>query len=125
MLRRTIQIVAIACAGTFFHACDRRAPESAFHGTWDFISPHGLDTADWISFKDDHKWIWFTADGNGECINDRGSWYAGGKFLYLRREGDGKKYVWKIIEILPNELQLGVGKDLYVLRRAERSIRLN
>ena len=88
--------------------------------TWHIDVPQGLDTHNWIAFTGDHRFVWFYADGNGEGIDDRGSWYAGGKHLYMRREGDGKKYVWNIIEVLPNELRLRYEKIDYVLRRDDQ-----
>jgi hypothetical protein len=107
---RVAQITTLLFAATFLDACDDRAPESALFGTWEITVPQGLDTKDWIAFNKDHSFVWFIADGTQEKIDDRGSWYAGGKNLYMRHEGDGKKYVWNIIAILPNELRLSYEK---------------
>src|SRR4051812_10530742 len=111
MLRPATHITALLCTAVLLQGCDNRAPESALAGTWEITMPFGTDTHDWLALNKDHRFVWFVSAGTRETINDRGTWYAGGKQLYMRHEGDGKKYIWNIVEILPNELRLRYDKQ--------------
>ena len=115
MLKRVAQLLAIMCAAAFVDGCDSRAPESALFGTWRMTFPHGIDSIDWIALYPDHSFVWFTFSGAGEKIDSRGSWNAGGNYVYMR--GEGKTVIWEIVEILPDELRLRHAKQDYTFKR--------
>lgn len=86
-------------------------------GTWRVIErqrPAGA--ASCITFKEDHSFVSFTADGaNHGKVEVRGRWCADEKKIYTWCEG--RKHVWHIIELLPDELRLQSDTRLVVYRR--------
>ena len=118
MLKRSIQITTMICAAALLHACDSRTPESALIGTWEITMPFGMDTHDWLALSRDHTFTWFISDGTRERVDMRGTWFAGGSYLYMRV--DGKQHIWQIMQILPEELRLRIAKQDYILKRDDQ-----
>lgn len=106
-------------AGVYCYERYHRPPgDDVLFGTWEMTMPHGMDSSDWIALNKDHSFVWFTFGVGGERVSMRGTWFAGGSYLYTRVEG--KQDIWQIIQILPDELRLRIAKRDHIFKRDDQ-----
>jgi len=114
-------VLALVSFGTLIYAYERyfRGPsDSILVGTWEMTMPYGMDSATWVKLGPDHTAIWFSDSIAGYQEDFRSRWFAAGPYIYMRYEG--KRMIWQIIEILPDELRLRCAKQDFIFKRVTR-----
>jgi hypothetical protein len=104
----------IYCYERYFRGPD----DSILVGTWEMTMPYGMDSATWVKLGSDHTAIWFSDSIAGYQEDFRSRWFAAGPYVYMRYEG--KRLIWQIVEILPDELKLRCAKRDYIFKRVTR-----
>jgi hypothetical protein len=114
-------VLALASFGAAIYGFERyyRGPsDSILVGTWEMTMPYGMDSATWVKLGPDHTAIWFSDSIAGYQEDFRSHWFAAGPYIYMRYEG--KRMIWQIVEILPDELRLRCAKQDYIFKRVTR-----
>jgi hypothetical protein len=113
--------LAVVAFGALIYGYERyyRGPsDTILVGTWQMTMPYGMDSATWVKLGPDHIAIWFSDSIAGYQEDFRSRWFAAGPYIYMRYEG--KRMIWQIIEILPNELKLRGAKQDHIFKRVTR-----
>jgi hypothetical protein len=110
-----------------FERYHRGPDETALFGTWrgHYENTLGEDRTGY-RFKADHTYEERLPYGDSESWLQRGRWYAGGDFLYLRvslDDGSDRPFstlqAWHIDAMTPTELKIHYGWSHLVLKRTE------
>ncbi len=113
-----VVVFALASFGALVYSYERyhRGPtESVFFGTWVMTMPYCMDCVTWVKFEPDHTALWFSDGVAGFRVDYRAPWFAAGPYIYTSYEG--KRMIWQIIEVLPDELRLRAAKQDYIFKR--------
>jgi hypothetical protein len=99
----------------------RTPQKELFLGTWKVVERRRqAGKTDRMTFNEDHSCLLFTPGGAGHGkVDVRGSWYADKKNIYVWCEG--KKYVWDIIDLLPDQLRLESKTRAVVYKRVGKT----
>ena len=115
----SIILIALTCIGICaFERFHGSPSDSVLIGTWATTFPNCMDNcATWVRFNSDHTAIWFSRSGDGIGFTEdfRTPWVGLGPYIFMRAEG--KRLVWQIIEIGPDELRLRAAKTDYIFKR--------
>jgi hypothetical protein len=127
-------IVAVALVGfaalsalvyTFERYC-RLPDDSILVGTWEMTTPAAASSYTLLRLDPDdaawHRGLWIRRDisdrdGRGAPQGDSEmSWYAGGSYIYMHFVEESPQ-IWRIVDVLPNELRLRHAKQDYIFKR--------
>jgi hypothetical protein len=99
-----------------FERHHRLPDDSILFGTWEMVTPHGMDSTDWMALKPDHTVVWSSFSVADYKIDWEGVWYAGGNYIYMGGEAKPAG-IWEIIDVGPDKLRLRIAKQDYVFKR--------
>ena len=122
MLRSSCTLLFL-CAALLLAACDHRAPESAFFGTWQ-IEDGCIDCTHLITLQPNHNVVGFSDSIAGHDQFDyRGRWYAGGELLVIHYDSSEKaeSIIMRILDVAPDTIRVRWdGKEMRMTRSTRK-----
>src|SRR4029453_4852749 len=117
-------LIALAAYGTLVYSVERpsRPPNgNILAGTWEMTAPYSKDIPTVLRLDPErraawHSGAWVRYPTAGQQRYSDMMWYAGGGYIYMHFE-EGSPQIWKIIQILPDQLRLRHAKRDYTFKR--------